>query len=275
VGIETAFITVPSHILMAVSLDMAPEEAKVRFGRYDDLILRDGKSWLPIETTLHKGGFLAAWAEGARQWRENASRGQADLFPVHTAWAQYEPVALPGSTSLPKLSNAQAVEAMKADILSFITSEIAERVAKLQAESKRTQSALKANNSLGVLYAQYGLYAKARAQFENVIAKEEYVPALVNLGHVHRALGELETALVFYDRAYKKTPANSSVLLAEAMVNHQLENYGVVRKYYEALKSADPALADRYAYLDLRGEEGSRAAEASGLKDLIDWMEGQ
>jgi tetratricopeptide (TPR) repeat protein len=275
VGIETAFITVPQHILMAVSLDMTPEEAKARFGRYDELILRDEKTWLPIETTMRKGGFLAAWAEGARQWRENVSRGQVNILPVHSAWAQYEPVALPGSSSLPPFANAKAAEAMKADILSFVTAEIAERAAKLQAESRRTQGAPKVNNSLGVLYAQYGLYDKARAQFEGVIAKEEFIPALVNLGHVHRALGDLDTALVFYDRAYKKAPANASVLLAEAMVNHQLENYGAVRKYYEALKSANPALADRYAYLDLRGEEGAKAAEASGLRDLIEWMEAQ
>jgi tetratricopeptide (TPR) repeat protein len=106
-----------------------------------------------------------------------------------------------------------------------------------------------------------------------VLAKEEYVPALINMGHLHRAQGKMDAALAFYDRAYKRSPTNTSVLLAEAMVNHQLENYGVVRKYYDALKSADPALADRHAYLNLRGEEGSRAAEASGTRNLIEWME--
>jgi len=275
VGIETAFITVPGHILIAVSLDMAPAEAKTRFARYDELILRDDKSWLPIETTERKGGFLAAWAEGARQWRENVSRGQANLLPVHEAWEQYEPVALPGTFALPPFSNAQAVEAMKREILAFVTAEIAERAARLQAENKKTQGASRAINSLGVLYAQYGLYDKARVQFESVLKKEEYVPALVNLGHLHRRQGELDTALGYYDRAYKKSPGDASVLLAEAMLNHQLENYGVVRKYYQALRFANPALAERYAYLDLRGEEGARAAEASGLRDLIDWMEGK
>jgi tetratricopeptide (TPR) repeat protein len=275
VGVETAFITVPGHILMAVSLDMSPAEAKVRFGRYDELILREDKTWLPIETTSRKGGFLAAWAEGARQWRENATRGQAELLPVHAAWAQYEPVALPGTSTLPPFSNAQAVEAMKREILAFVSAEIGERAAKLQADARRTQGAARAINSLGVLYAQYGLYDKARAQFESVLGKEEYVPALINMGHLHRAQGRVDAALSFYDRAYKKSPTNTSVLLAEAMLNHQLENYGVVRKFYEALKSADPALADRHAYLNLRGEEGARAAEASGTKSLIEWMEGQ
>ena len=260
---------------MAVSLDMAPEEAKTRFGRYDNLIFREGKTWLPIEITLRKGGFLAAWAEGAREWRENFGRGQANFTPVHAAWAQYEPVALPGTSNLPPFQNAKAVEAMKADIVSFVTSEIAERAGKLQADSRKTQGASKAINSLGILYAQYGLYEKARAQFESILSKEEYVPALVNLGNIRKTQGETDAALVFYDRAYKKSPRNASVLLAEAMINHEMENYGAVRKYYQALKEQNPALADRYAFLDLRGEEGAKAADASGLKNLIDWMEGQ
>jgi hypothetical protein len=275
VGIETAFITVPGHIYMAVSLDMAPEEAKARFGRIDDLILRDGKTWLPIEVTMRRGGFLAAWTEGAKEWRENQARSKASFLPVHTAWSQYEPVALPGSTSFPPFQNARAVEAMKADVVTFVTGEIAERAAKLQADSRKAQGASKAVNSLGILYAQYGLYDKARAQFESILTKEEYVPALVNLGNINKALGQTDAALAFYDRAYRKSPTNASVLLAEALANHELENYGAVKKYYQALKAQNGALADRYSFLDLRGEEGAKAAEASGLTKLVEWMEGQ
>jgi hypothetical protein len=277
VGIETAFITVPGHIFMAVSLDISAEEAKSqrRLGRIDELILRDGKTWLPIEITLRKGGFLAAWSEGAKEWRENAARGQANILPVHTAWQKYWPVALPGSSSLPPFQNARAVDAMKSDIEAFVTGEIAERAGKLQADSRKAQGASKAINALGILYAEYGLYDKARVQFESVIAKEEYVPALVNLGNIHKAQGKWEAALGFYDRAYKKSPNNPSVLLSEAVINHQLENYGLVKKYYQALKAQTPALADRYAYLDMRGEEGAKAADASGIRNLIEWMEGQ
>jgi tetratricopeptide (TPR) repeat protein len=274
-GIETAFITVPGHIFMAVSLDMAPEEAKSRFGKVDDLILRDGKTWLPIEVTMRKGGFMAAWTEGAKEWRENQARGKASLLPVHAAWGQYEPVAMPGSASLPPFPNAKAVEAMKADIVAFVTGEIGERAAKLQADSRKAKGASKAVNALGILYAQYGLYDKASAQFESIVAKEEYVPALVNLGNIRKTLGETDAALAFYDRAYRKSPTSPSVLLAEAIINHELENYGAVRKYYQALKAQNGALADRYSFLDLRGEEGAKAADASGLKKIVEWMEGQ
>jgi len=272
-GAETAFLTIPGHIFMAVSLGMTPEEAKDRFSRYDDLIARDGMTWLPIEITLRKGGFLAAWTEGAREWRESASRGQANLYPVHAAWSQYEPVALPGSSSLAPLANAKAVEAMKTEIGTFITKETAERVAKLQADARKPQGATRALNSLGVLYARYGLYDKAKAQFESVLQNEESVAALVNLGNIHRAQNQPELALEYYNRAYKKSPANGSILLAEAMINQQLQNYGTAKKYYDELKATDPATADRYAYLGLKGEEGTKAAEALGIQNQLEWIE--
>ncbi len=273
VGIESAFVTVPGHIFVAVSLDMTPEEAKGRFGRFDDLISREGKTWLPIEITMRKGGFLAAWTEGAREWRESSARGQAAFSPVRSAWELYEPVALPGSSNIPPLQNAKAIDAMKADVESFVSSEIAERVARLQADSRKAQSASKAINGLGILYAQYGLYDKAAAQFKSVLSKVEYVPSLVNLGYIYKARGDSEAALAYFDRAFKKAPTSVPVLLAEATINHEMENYGAVRKYYLELKRRDPALADRYAYLDLRGSEGAKAADAAGLRNMIDWVE--
>ena len=275
VGIESALITVPGHIYIAASLDMAPEDAKTRFSRVDDLIFREGKTWLPIEVTLRKGGFLAAWTEGAKEWRESSARGLAGFFPVRGAWELYEPVALPGTATLPPLQNARAVEAVKADVETFITGEIAERAARLQADSRKARGASRALNSLGILYAQYGLYAKAAAQFEGIIAREEYVPALLNLGNIRKLLGEYDAALGYYDRAFRKAPTNPSVLLAVAAINHQMENYGVVKRYYQELKKRDPALADRFAFLDLKGEEGAKAADASGLKTMVEWMEGQ
>jgi hypothetical protein len=49
----------------------------------------------------------------------------------------------------------------------------------------------------------------------------------------------------------------------------------VVKRYYQELRKADPALAERYSFLDIKGEEGSKAAEAAGLKGAIEWMEGK
>ena len=60
VGVETAFITTPAHIFLAVALTLDPQEARKVFGHPEDLIFKEGKTWLPLEVTLREGGFTAA-----------------------------------------------------------------------------------------------------------------------------------------------------------------------------------------------------------------------
>ena len=52
-----------------------------------------------------------------------------------------------------------------------------------------------------------------------------------------------------------------------------MENYGLVSRTYEKLKEIDSDLANRFAYLDLKGEEGVRAADAAGVRRHVIWEE--
>lgn len=61
VGVDTAFITTPGHIFAAFSLGMAPDAAARTFGKADDLVVRDGVVWVPVETTMIDDGFVRAW----------------------------------------------------------------------------------------------------------------------------------------------------------------------------------------------------------------------
>jgi len=61
--------------------------------------------------------------------------------------------------------------------------------------------------------------------------------------------------------------------LCLARVNHEMENYGSAQKLYARVKALDPALAEKYAYLELKGEEASRAAEAGAAREVMLWVE--
>lgn len=276
-GIETAFITVPGHIYMAISLGMSPVDARSRISRYRDLIFQGEKTWLPIEITLRKGGFLTAWATGAQEWRESSGKGEAGFFPVHEAWQTYEPVALPGTSAVAVPSFSLAIAGMKADMSDYVSSEISVRVAKLQEEIKKAQGGPKTRltNALGCLYAQYGVLDKATPLFQSIVDREDYLPALMNLGSIRKVQGRIDEAVALYDRAYKKNPKSAPLLLALARIQYESENNGAAKRYYRELRDVDPGLADRYAFLELKGEEGARAAEASGLKNAITWVEGE
>jgi tetratricopeptide (TPR) repeat protein len=274
VGIETAFVTVPGHIFMAFSLDTAPDAARRSFLRADELIFRDDKTWLPVEITMVQSDFLEAWQAGARQWRENEARKQAGFYPVHAAWREYEPVGLPGDpTIISSPSRTDVINAFLQEMTKFINSEINPRVSKLQGEIRQRNNPSIPLNKLGVLYAKYELWEDALLQFNKILKTQEYYPALINVGNIYYLQGQMEKALDYYERASLTEPDNPKVLLCLARANHELENYGSARKAYSRLKNVDPDLAAQFSYLDLRGEEASRAAEMSAVKGVVVWEE--
>lgn len=271
--IETAFITIPGHIFMAVSLEMTPEEAKKTFTHTDDLIFREEKTWLPIEVTERTGDFLTSWAEGAKEWRENIGRQQADFYPIREGWKVYEAVQFPGSSRVEVPAEDKFVSVFKEEIDRFVGQEISNKVAELQAKVRSSSNSPKALNDLGVLYARYGLRDNAERQFEMILRLTDYMPAMVNLGNIKYLKSDFEAAAEYFGQAYKKDPNNSAALLGLARANQRSENYGAVKKYYGELKKADPSLAQQFAYLDLRGEEATRAAEISKADEVIVWSE--
>ncbi len=128
-------------------------------------------------------------------------------------------------------------------------------------------------NSLGVLYAKYGLDEKAEEQFNKILKETDYLPALMNMGNLFYIKEDYKKAREYYTRAQKVSPNNPRVLLSIARVNHEIENYGTAREAYSKLKEIAPDLASRFAYLDLRGEEATRAANVAGVKNLVLWEE--
>ena len=271
VNVETAFITIPGHIYMAFSTGMNPADARKFFLKPDDLIYASEKSWIPVEITERDGDFLKAWAEGAQEWRENQAKGQAKILPIQDCWQGFEAVGFSGSTiSLPMPGDDTIAKAFLAEVDSFVSQEIYPRVNTLQAEIRTAKDPTKSINKLGVLYAQYGQYDLAEKQFSSLAAKD-YVPALINLGNIYYSRNDLRKALNLFQRAQAKEPQNAKALLNVARVNHDLENYGEVKLAYDALKNLDPALAAQFTYLDLRGEESSRAADIGQAKSIMLW----
>jgi Flp pilus assembly protein TadD len=219
-------------------------------------------------------GFIKAWEQGAKQWRESASKGLAKLYPVDEAWKVYEPVGFTTEkVTIEAPSAAKVQAACLAEIGRFIDQQIYLQVAKLQSDIAKESGSPKTVNKLGALYASNGLYERAKPQFLQATAKEDYAPALVNLGNLSFIDKDFKGAQAFFQRAYAREPANPKVLLALARANHEMENYGSSKELYDKLKIADPTLAAQFAYLDLRGSEATRAADITGVKDTVVWSD--
>ena len=196
VGIETAFITVPGHIYLAFSPSASSADARLTFLNQSDLIFLNDRVWIPVEITMVQHSFLDAWAAGAKEWSENVEKNQAHLYPMHDSWKEYRPVGLPGSAVIAAPDRAELINAFKIELNRFIDRELFPRVAELEDKINQSGKAPRYRNRLGVLYARYGLNSKAADQFEKILEKVEYVPALLNMGNISFMNKELNGALV-------------------------------------------------------------------------------
>ncbi|MAF11899.1 hypothetical protein CMK11_15745 [Candidatus Poribacteria bacterium] len=84
-GIATALIQTPRHVLMAFDLG-GLSYGRAQATRLGDVTIAiDGNAWAPLETTLLSRGFAEAWRAGLAEARS----GVLDSVTVRSAWEQY------------------------------------------------------------------------------------------------------------------------------------------------------------------------------------------
>ena len=111
VGIKTALIQLPSHVLMAFDLGNISVKHAQEIGLPDNYYRTvNGQAWIPIETTLINKGFAAAWQEGCRSLQ--AVNIQAET--VEDAWEKYGESSFTGKPiqySIPKDLTQEQIDA--------------------------------------------------------------------------------------------------------------------------------------------------------------------
>jgi hypothetical protein len=108
-GMETAILAAPGHVLLAVRLQMTPTEAETSFQGLPGLIPYNGAAWLPINPSALSGGLLAAWEEGARIWGSLGTESLASFVSVRKAREFYPPMDGPSPDPLAFPPSSDAV----------------------------------------------------------------------------------------------------------------------------------------------------------------------
>ena len=267
-AIDTALVTVPGHIFMAFDLGLSREQARERSLDEREYIVMDGRLWVPVETTLRSAGFLEAWRSAAGQWRDAQAKGLAGFHPVHEAWKTYPPVGLPadGST-VGSPSSAGIKAAFDAELAKIVSLELKARLSSLGPQP--ASGIAKYLNSRGILYAKYGLYAEADRDLKTA-AKEQYAPAIINLGNVAFIQSDYKAAYAHYSQAAKLSPENPRLLVNIATVAASMGRTDEVLATLERVRKLDPKIADRYASLVQASSSTTRAASVG--KGEVTWF---
>jgi len=273
VGVETAFITEPGHIYMAFAAESAPERSPARSNYAGDFILKDGKYWAPVETTLVKEDFLRAWQTGKEEWSKSSAAGTASFYPMRESWKTYEAVDFDESSGAIALPDKASVLARLAATLDrYIERETGPAVGELKAEIAKAAGgaagSAELTNKLALLYAKYGKLDLSLAEFMRAADSEDYLPAIVNAGNVRFIEKDYAGAKALYNRAYAKAPDNPALLLQLSRTLFELGDYAASEAMYKRLEMVNEGLAAQNGYL---GKGGSgKAAERS---DSPAWME--
>ncbi|MCC7075091.1 MAG: hypothetical protein IT383_27510 [Deltaproteobacteria bacterium] len=103
VGVETAFLLVPGHVLVGVNAGVPPDALDRLTFDAKNVVVHEGKAYLPVETTLVGKPFRDAWAHGAATAARYLGKSGADGMTVvetRRGWASYPPAALPRTAGL-------------------------------------------------------------------------------------------------------------------------------------------------------------------------------
>ena len=273
VGIETAFITVPGHIFMAINLELSEVRPGPGVAEWEDLIFVDGKTWLPIETTIRDKGLLDAWREGAREWRQGVADKTAAFYPIHEAWKIYPPVGLAAEQHAAQIPAQDLVRlAFGAELSNAGGPSRLLPGSRTLDEAISKEATPKALNSRGVVYARFGRLEQAEKDFHAALnAKGDYVFALLNLGNLATLRSDTQAAYEYYSRAAQAAPDNSRALLELAGAAVALGKRDEADADYSKAKELDPQLVAQYQAPGQEPQGGTRAAEAD--KSAMDWVE--
>jgi tetratricopeptide (TPR) repeat protein len=250
VGIPTAFLDGPGHILMMFDAGVHPRNALALSLGEEMYAVRDQRVWIPVETTMIGKSFLDAWAEGAAIYRRWESSSDFHFVPVEEAWSEYVPslpetqppaIAAPAAAAIDQRF-AVDVDSLRARQAAYIRLAFLEQ---LDSGSKSDLDVAK-ENQLALIHALEGKFAEARAGWSRVLAANPAdAAALVNSGNLDLLDGRPDSALKHYDAALA-VGRDPGVLLNQGLARWSKgDEAGADRSFESALSLlADPAEAE-------------------------------
>lgn len=276
VGVKTALVTIPGHILLAFSTGQNIREMLKMFNRESAFIVtEDGTAWVPVEVTILDQGFIKAWAVGAEEWQKHHKEGNARFYPVADAWKHYQASGIPSDTITIVAPDESYVEQVyEQELSNLLNREIKSQISSLESRLERDPDNLSIKTQMARYYAYYGLFEEAKEILQEIVEQEQYLPACVNLGNIHYVEGNLQKALECYKKAESIKQDSVTVMCNLAQLYYELGNYAIANRYYQLLTRMNPAYAEKIAYIDMSvrdKEAAARAAEEQAPLQNILW----
>jgi tetratricopeptide (TPR) repeat protein len=264
IGVPAALIPLNGEVLAAFKMSREESATKTSFSDSGDFLFIDGEAWAPVRVSLLREGFLRAWSEGSALIKANPD-SRDRFYRLADAWRRYPPAGVPGILATARKPSEEQVRAAFDNAVSLVVAkEVLPRAERMRASFDSGGGSGRQRNSLGVLFARYGMYAEALVEFQ-ASAKLGYEKASVNIGNVAFLMADYKTAAAWFEKAANDTPSDVSAIIGLARSLYELDRYEEADVLFRKATSIVPDLAERYGYLSAR-LSGS-AARASAVME--------
>jgi tetratricopeptide (TPR) repeat protein len=263
-GVRTAVLTTPGHIFLAFDTGESVDAAAMLAAPPLELLPVEGTLWVPVETTVLKDGFPAAWSAASVLVKKYRGAG-LEALPVHLLRDRWPALPLQRSTIAIAEPAPSAVAArFDAAVAGLDKAVHAVRFAELEAAAKGLsgRQELRVRMRQGILHAMFGKLADAENVFRAAQAKDPaMVSPWVNLANLQMAGGNLDAAIATLRAGLPKVDDTSQLTYALARCYLAKGDAKNAELYLAETRKTSPQLATLLAG---GGESGSSSGRGAG-----------
>ena len=248
-GIETAMLDVPGHLLMMFNTGLSESERHLISLDDELLVIRGGTVWIPVEATMIGQSFAEAWAEGARKYHKYNKENKLQVVVLNDAWNSFKPVTLRPASYTVKLPEKQRVEPMVQRETGILLEKSLDRLVKpYRALVSMDEDNVHARLQVAIIYARYGLYDAANREFDNILSIDADNSAVYNnRGNIYFLQKDYERAIEDYSYAEKLSANDAGIKMNISMANYQLGNLQLASNKYEEAGMIDAAVKNKFS----------------------------
>ena len=249
-GIETAILDVPAHLLMMFNTGLSEEDRGAISLDDDLLVIRDGQIWLPVEATmLGSASFAEAWAEGARKYHDHSSKNELKVIALKDAWAEYKPVTLKPASYTVKIPDKSHVTPLVTREKNLLLEKSLDRlVSPYKTLVSMNPSNTRAHMQIAIIYAKNGLDESANRAFDEVLKinpDDSGVPT--NRGNMYFGNGDYERAIEQYTYAERLAANDAGIKMNLSMAHYKGGDLVAANEKYEEASYIDSSIGNKYA----------------------------
>jgi tetratricopeptide (TPR) repeat protein len=276
VGIRTAAVTTPGHIFAAFDTDEPAENAPYMRGGGLEVITKNGKVWIPVETTILSRGFMAAWASASELVRKYSASGPFEFIPVSEMRDSFPALPLPaGMLTVAEPATARVDDAFSASLSGLTDSLYTARLKTLDATlaTLSGRPAVKMRVQQGVLHALFGRLKEAETAFRKAITDDPtLISPYVNLANVRLIANDNDGALLAVKQGLARNADSALLNLVAARIYSNKGDAANSAACFAKVRKAAPDMAAQFADL-APAAEGSRPQRAAnaGQAPVVIW----